>query len=378
LYTPGLWTHATRNIQFTLVVDDFGVKYVGKENADHLISCIKDHYKISEDWEGKRYLGLTMDWDYNRVHAKRKVHLSMPGYKEAALVRFGHKRPGRPQNQPHPHVPPNYGAKQQYAAADDTSPLLNEHDKKYIQQVTGVFLYCARAVDSPMLVPLSALASEQSKPTEATMKKCKQFLDYAASQPDAIITYRASDMVLAIHSDASYLSEPKARSRAGGHFFMSENDEFPTNNGAVLNVAVLIKNVMSSAAEAELGAMFINAKQAVHLRRTLEELGHPQPPTPIQTDNTTAQGVVTNNILPKATKSMDMQFHWLRDREFREQFRSYWRSGTKNLGDYWTKHHPGAHHQSFRPEILTAQGVVDALRKILSARASRSPVARVC
>ena len=98
------------------------------------------------------------------------------------------------------------------------------------------------------------------------MKKCKQFLDYAASQPDAIITYRASDMILAmIHSDASYLSKPKAHSRVGGHFFMSENDGFPSNNGAVLNVAVLIKNIMSSAAEAELGAMFINAKQAVHL-----------------------------------------------------------------------------------------------------------------
>ena len=55
LYTPGLWSHATRNIQFTLVVDDFGVKYVGKENADHLISCIKEHYKISEDWDlGRR------------------------------------------------------------------------------------------------------------------------------------------------------------------------------------------------------------------------------------------------------------------------------------------------------------------------------------
>ena len=319
-----------------------------------------------------------MDWDYNKVDSKRKVHISMPGYKEVALLRFGHKRPQRPQNQPHPHVPPNYGAKQQYAAADDMSPLLNEADKKYIQQVTGVFLYCARAVDSPMLVPLSALASEQSSPTESTMKKCKQFLDYAASQPDAIITYRASDMVMAIHSDASYLSEPKARSRAGGHFFMSENDEFPTNNGAVHNLAQIIKNVMSSAAEAELGAMFLNAKTAVHLRQTLEELGHPQPPTPIQTDNTTAQGVATNKILPKATKSMDMKFHWLRDREFREQFRSYWRSGTKNLGDYWTKHHPGSHHESMRPEILTAQRVVDALRRSLSVRAKRSQLARVC
>ena len=90
-----------------------------------------------------------------------------------------------------------------------------------------MFLYYARAVDSTMLVALSSIASEQAKPTATTMKKIKQFLDYAASQEEAVITYHASDMVLAIHSDASYLSEAKARSRAGGHFFMSNNNNDP-------------------------------------------------------------------------------------------------------------------------------------------------------
>jgi hypothetical protein len=79
-------------------------------------------------------------------------------------------------------------------------------------------------------------------------------------------------MVLAIHSDASYLSEPKARSRAGGQMFMSSNDDIPTNNGAVLNISQIIRAVMSSAAEAELGALFINAKTAVSMRHTLEVL----------------------------------------------------------------------------------------------------------
>jgi hypothetical protein len=127
-----------------------------------------------------------------------------------------------------------------------------------------------------MLTALSALAAEQANPTESTMKKCKQFLDYAASQDEAVVTYKASDMKLAIHSDASYLSEPKARSRAGGHFFLTKkhNDTQP-DNGAVLNVAQVIKSVMSSAAEAELGALFINAKLAVPIRHTLEEMGHP-------------------------------------------------------------------------------------------------------
>jgi hypothetical protein len=78
---PGLWTHTTRPISFTLVVDDFRVKYVGKENAMHLISFLKQHYEISEDWTGSKYIGITFDWDYHH----RQVHLSMLGYIEKAL-----------------------------------------------------------------------------------------------------------------------------------------------------------------------------------------------------------------------------------------------------------------------------------------------------
>ena len=134
-------------------------------------------------------------------------------------------------------------------------------------------------------------------------------------------------MILAVHSDAGYLNEPNARSRAGGYFYLSSDDTFPPNNGAILNVAQIIKHVISSAAEAELGALFINAKEAKfkYIRRILQEMGHEQPPTPIQMDNSTAEGVINNKIQPKRTKAMDMRFYWLRCGQ--------------NLADYWTKHH---------------------------------------
>ena len=80
-------------------------------------------------------------------------------------------------------------------------------------------------------------------------------------------------MVLAVHSVASYLSEPKARSRAGGHFFLSSDTTVSPNNGAVLNIAHIIKNVMSSATEAELAGLYIIAREAVYIRIILEELG---------------------------------------------------------------------------------------------------------
>jgi hypothetical protein len=136
----------------------------------------------------------------------------------------------------------------------------------------------------------------QAEPTEETMNNTKLSLDYAASHKDAIITYQASDMVLIVHSNASYLSKPKARSCAGGHFFMSSNTKDPTNNGAVLNISQLIKAVMSSVAKAKLGALYINARKAVPQHQLLKEMGHLQPPPPIQTNNSTALGVVNSNI----------------------------------------------------------------------------------
>jgi hypothetical protein len=185
------------------------------------------------------------------------------------------------------------------------------------------------------------------------MDKVKQLLDYVASQEEAIIT---------VHSDAGYINEPKAQSRAGGHFYLSSDEKFPPNNGAILNIAQIIKAVMSSAAEAELGALFINAKEAVCIRNILTEMGHQQPRTPIQTDNSTAEGVINNKIQPKRTKSMDMRFNWLKCREAQEQFRFYWRPGGQNLADYWTKHHPASHHQNIRAEFLTKMQEVKDLR----------------
>ena len=112
-------------------MDDFGVKYVGKEHADHLIMALKKNYEISIDEEGTKYCGLTLDWDYET----RQVHLSMPGYVEKALQRFKHDPPKKSQDQPHQHVMPTYGAKVQYAQAEDQSRPLDKEEKKFVQQV---------------------------------------------------------------------------------------------------------------------------------------------------------------------------------------------------------------------------------------------------
>ena len=157
---------------------------MGEQHAQHLIQVLEKHYEITKDWTGSKYLGLDLTWDYEN----KEVHLSMLGYVQRALQRFNHETPNKKQCQPYPHVPIVYGNKTQYTAPDDTSPLLSEAGKKYIQQVTGVFLYYARAVDGTMLTALSAIASDRATPTTSTMAKCKQFLNYAATQQEAVLT----------------------------------------------------------------------------------------------------------------------------------------------------------------------------------------------
>jgi hypothetical protein len=113
----------------------------------------------------------------------------MPSYVEKALMRFKHPPPIVPQDQSHQHITKTYGAKVQTANLLDTSPPLDKAGKKFIQEVMGVFPYLAQAVDSTMLTTLSSLASKQAAPTEWTMQKWLQFLDYTASQEDAIVMY---------------------------------------------------------------------------------------------------------------------------------------------------------------------------------------------
>jgi hypothetical protein len=156
-------------------------------------------------------------------------------------------------------------------------------------------------------------------------------------------------MILAAHSKTSYLSKPKARSCAVGHFFLSTSADISTNNGVILNIAHIIKHVMTSATEAKLAALYIVVLKAVYIHIILDKLGHKHLATPLQTDNSMADAICNGKTQHKRTKAMDMRFHWLRDRECQEQFRIYWCPSKLNYADYWTKHHPAKHHQNIKP-----------------------------
>ena len=349
--TPGLWYHETRPISFTLVVDDFGVKFVGKEHALHLIESIKKTYTLTEDWTGSLYCGITLEWDY----VNRTVDISMPNYIKKKLQEYKHILPKKPQYCPYLPEPKKFGTETQSPLPPDNTPPLDEKGIKRVQQIVGSILYYARAVDLTVLMALSSIAVEQTKATERTMKRCCELLDYLATQSEAKIRFHASDMVMNIHSDASYLSETKSRSRACGHFFMGwmpKNGEPIRLNGAFFTNTTILRFVVASAAEAELGALFHNCQDGIIFRQTLEDLGHPQPKTPVHCDNATAVGIANNTVKRQRSRSMEMRFFWIGDKIAQEIYDISWHPGQENLADYQSKHHVGAHHKAVRPWYL--------------------------
>jgi hypothetical protein len=160
-------------------------------------------------------------------------------------------------------------------------------------------LYYAQAVNMTVLMALSTIAVDQMKATKRTMERCMQLLDYLAHNADAIVRFHALDMILNIHSNALYLSEAKARSRACGHFFMGwmpQNGDLIQLNGAIHVSTTIMQFVVASAAEAELGALYHNLPNGDIFQLTLAEMGHPQPQTPVHCDNATAVGIANNTI----------------------------------------------------------------------------------
>ncbi len=190
----------------------------------------------------------------------------MPGYIAKKLQEYNHVRAKTKQTCPYTPAPKQFGSEAQRPLPPDVSPLLDKKGIKRVQQIVGSILYYARAVDMTVLMVLSTIAIEQTKATEKTMAKCVQLLDYLAYHSDAKVRFYASDMVMNIHSDASYLSEGKAQSRTCGHFFMGwvPVDGAPIRiNGAFHVSTNVIRFVVASAAEAELGALFHNCQTGI-------------------------------------------------------------------------------------------------------------------
>ena len=310
-----------------------------------------------------KFLGFTLH--HNR--STRSLSLSYPGYVTTLLTRL--RPPGLPPAaSPTLYTPPSYGSKApQSPTGPDISPPASATQVKELQVAVGYLLYYGRSVDARILTATCALASEQAAPTLATIARLNRLLSFVSAHPNGRKIYRASDMILRIHSDASYLSRPNAGSVAGSFHYLGSSyffhptlpDDSPINHPVSAH-STKIPVVVSFVAEAEYAALYASARIAVDERQILANLGHPQPPTVISCDNECAIGLANRTVTPKMSKSLDMRFHWLRDRIDQGQFRVVFVPGLRNLADFFTKSLPVARHKVLAPYIATDDDNIDS------------------
>ena len=351
--TIGMWRHHTRPTRFCVCVDDFGTKYFSKEDAEHLLTALGKNCKCTTDWTGKNCCGLNISWNCEDGH----VDVAMIGHTPTALKRLQCAPKMHPQHSPHRHIPMQFGKKgtRQCATTPDTSPLLTKKETTHIQSITGTFLHCGRAIDCTTLPALNELARTQAQPTQQTNEVAQQLMDYLNACQNAFLRHCASNMAPHVDSDAAHLAMPKAKSRIAGHFYLSDHPnktKHPKLNAAAHVECKTTRHVVSSAAEAEVAGVCHNATMAIPMRQTLEALNHPQPPTPLKTDNSTATGFAHDNVHQKRSKAWDMRCYWLRDRQAQQQFKIHWDSGKNDEADHHTKHHPTIDHRTKRTKHI--------------------------
>ena len=333
--TSGLFRHTTLPVAFTLVVDDFLVKFHNRDDAQHLINALTLHgmYKVKVNERADKYLG------YNIVYSPdmREISLSMPDSIAKIVVAHCHGVPPPPQLSPAQYTPPSLGVRGPQLTLTDFSPTLPPDQTKYIQRVVGALLYYALAVDCTLVPAVTAISSAQATPTQAVLDALNHLLGYAAANPAATLVFRASDMRLHVGVDGSHLSRPNSRSVAGAFFYVGDTNDPTIINGPVECMSTVIPVVTASAGETEYASLFMAAQKACPLRQTLHDLGYPQPATLIPVDNTCAVGLANDIVKSRRSKSVDMRFHWIRDRVKQGQFKVIWREGQLNLADFFTK-----------------------------------------
>jgi hypothetical protein len=215
-----------------------------------------------------------------------------------------------------------------------------------LQVPVGYLLY-GRSADALILTATCALASEQADPTLSTMLRLNHILGFVSSHPNGRKIYRASDIILRIHSDASYLSRPRAGSVIGsfrylGYFysFNPHADDIPINHPVSVH-STKIPVVVSFVAEAKYASLYAFARIALDERRILADLnslGRSQPPTVISCNNKCAIGLANRIVTRKMSTSLDMRFHWLRDRI--------------DQGQFFTKSLPVTRHKVLAPPFI--------------------------
>ena len=241
------------------------------------------------------------------------------------------------------YTPPDYKTAQD-VTEPDASGTLTDEEFEMAQQFIGCCMWVSRMTNSPTLTAVSNLTTELAARRRSILPKIDRIIGHLKQFPDNKIRFHASDMLYIVFGDVSHNSVSKGRSRAGGLGFYGWANNLQRLNGAVFMMSSVLDVVTASAAEGEYGAAYMVARHAVWMRAIARALGHPQPPTTIWCDNTCAVGLCNDTLKTARTKSIDLRFHWLRDRVRQNQFVVKWVKSDDNIADFFTKALPVHQH----------------------------------
>ena len=149
------------------VVDNFGVKYTRRKDAEHLLRILETEFTaVSTDWEGTLYCKITLEWNYS----ERWLDISMPGYIKKVLQKYLHESPAKPQHSPYIIAPKKYGKEAHNPLPPDELSSVSKEKIKRIKGIVGSLLFYARSIDSTFLVGLNTIAMQQTSATDNTLQ----------------------------------------------------------------------------------------------------------------------------------------------------------------------------------------------------------------
>ena len=336
---PTLFRHKSRQVSFILATDDFYIKYFIDADLDHLhLTTLQKDYLTKIDLTGQHFIGFHIDYDPTRSHQDREAILSMPGSVDS-ILKILNVTSTKQRNSPSLAPQTGFVPGQQFDEPDHSPPATAE-EKKFIQRVVGMLLYHSRGVCYAISTDVGKLSQEQAEPTKRSVKRAHAILQYLYWHRTHLIRFTPQKMQLNFHSDASFLSESKSRSRAGGIFWIGQDiieNNISNIDGIILVDTCVINNVCTSVAHAEYSACFKNSMTALRYIAFLEDLGYPQDTVKGYVDNACAVGLANRTCKDKQLKHMNMRLHKIRELVDDKILSVHWCKSSDNIADFPTK-----------------------------------------
>jgi len=343
---------------FNTNVDDFAILHVPETKArERLEKVLNDAgYKFvlatsytTERFQKFHFCGLDIEHDtQNHI-----VTLYLNGWVRKILAKYN-MEDCITETAPYKYARPVYTGKQAPVSEDDSKPLSPQLMTELRSKI-GALNWGAACVNYDTALAVSKVGSKQANPTKALLREVNHILRYLAGHPNTVLQFHPNDMTLHTVSDASFCSETKGRSRAGGVLYLGGCDE---NNHPISSPVEVMSHIIDcipdSAAEAEYISVHDTTKRGIYGRNILEGIGYPQRTTDHECDNKCAVGIANNTVHDRKTKHIDRRYHWVKNEVKNGHFNVIWKEGVGNIADFFTKYLPQAEHEKYA-NIFTRQ-----------------------